>query len=413
MAISQAKLDANRRNAKLSTGPRSASGKAVSKLNAVKHGMRAKTLVMLDEDPLELEGRRANWTASLLPRGDAEQRFVDEAVEYTWLRDRVRRAQDARLATSINNVGVAEAVREADEVLRLGQKLFADNRGELATYPHRDVEQEYNARLAPVFSHSEIVIGDPQDPQRLVLHLQATAGGCQWMLDRWSELRSILRDGKDWQSGDKLKAVRLLGRELTEAVDDRNVLMIFAACQTIEGQTDIRIPEIWKELRDHEWKAYRQRLEGRGIEKLRPTDAAAARQVLFDLIDRATAQIALKAEVHRARAEITDSLAGDRLLFDDSPEAERLRRFDLACGRGLARSINSLLKLQSAPEPVDTIESVVAVFEENEATVEPKNMAIKATDACENVATVTTDNGENAGDGELIRRPFTPRKAAN
>jgi hypothetical protein len=37
-------------------------------------------------------------------------------------------------------------------------------------------------------SESEILDGDPEDPQRLVLHLQATAGGCQWMLDRRSEL---------------------------------------------------------------------------------------------------------------------------------------------------------------------------------------------------------------------------------
>ena len=32
--------------------------------------------------------------------------------------------------------------------------------------------------------------------------------------------------------------------------------------------------------------------------------------------------------------------------FDDSPEGERLRRFDLACGRGMARSLDSLLKLR-------------------------------------------------------------------
>ena len=59
-----------------------------------------------------------------------------------------------------------------------------------------------------------------------MLLLQATAGGCQWMLDRWSELTSILEEGLDWQSADKLKAVRLLGRHPIEAVDDRNVLMI-------------------------------------------------------------------------------------------------------------------------------------------------------------------------------------------
>jgi hypothetical protein len=342
-----------------SCGPRTESGKSRSKLNAVKHGMRAATLVLLDEDAQALEDRRAEWAASLMPRGAAEQRIVDDAVEYSWLRDRARRAQEARLATNIVNAGVDDAIREADEALRLGQKLFSDHRGPLANYPHYDREDDEFPENVLLVSESEIVDGDPEDPQRLVLHLQATAGGCQWMLDRWSELRSILEEGLDWQSADKLKAIRLLGRHPIEAVDDRNVLMVFVACQAMEGRAGKLIPEIWNELRKYERKQYAERLIGRGIEKLTPTDAAAGRQALYAIIDRATAQIALKAEAHRVRAEINESLAGDRLLFDDSPEAERLRRFDLACGRGLARSLDSLVKLRRAPELVDCPSSVL------------------------------------------------------
>jgi hypothetical protein len=353
MAVSAAKLEANRRNAAKSCGPTTQSGKDRAKLNAVKHGTRAATLVLLDEDAQVLDDRKADWAASLLPRGAAEQRIVDDAVEYSWLRDRARRAQEARLATNIVNAGVDEALSEADEVLRLGQKLFSSNRGPLAKYPHLDVEEELFPPGVPLVSQSEIVGGDPEDPQRLVLHLQATAGGCQWMLDRWSELKSILEEGLNWQSADKLKAIRLLGHHPMEAVDDRNALMVFVACQTIESRAGKLIPEIWNELREYERKPYAQRLIGRGIEKLRPTDAAATRQALYAIIDRATAQIAKRAEAHRVRAEINDSLAADRLAFDDSPEAERLRRFDLACGRGLARSLDSLLKLRRAPERAD------------------------------------------------------------
>ena len=83
------------------------------------------------------------------------------------------------------------------------------------------------------------------------------------------------------------------------------------------------------------------------------------RLALYAIIDRATAQIAAKAEVHRMRAEINGSLTADRLAFDDSPEAERLRRFDLACGRGLARSLDSLIKLRRAPELADCASSEI------------------------------------------------------
>jgi hypothetical protein len=92
MPISEAKLEANRRNRQKSCGPLTEAGKQRSKLNAVKHGMRAATLVLLDEDAQALGDRKAAWTASLLPRGAAEQRIVDDAVEYSWLRDRARRA---------------------------------------------------------------------------------------------------------------------------------------------------------------------------------------------------------------------------------------------------------------------------------------------------------------------------------
>ena len=49
-------------------------------LNAVKHGRRAATLVLLDEVPEALEDRRADWAASLMPREAAERRIVDDAV---------------------------------------------------------------------------------------------------------------------------------------------------------------------------------------------------------------------------------------------------------------------------------------------------------------------------------------------
>jgi hypothetical protein len=68
MVVSAAKLEANRRNSQRSCGPTSEAGKSVSKLNAVKHGMRAATLVLLDEDAEALEDRRSEWAASLMPR---------------------------------------------------------------------------------------------------------------------------------------------------------------------------------------------------------------------------------------------------------------------------------------------------------------------------------------------------------
>jgi hypothetical protein len=181
MAVSEAKLEANRRNAMKSRGPKSAEGKHRSKLNAVKHGMRAATLVLLDEDAEELEDRKAAWTASLLPRGAAEQQIVDDAVEYTWLRDRARRAQEARLATNVVNAGVDENIREADQILRLGQKLFSDHRGLLANYPHYDMEEDGHPSACLLFPNPILSTASPKTPSVWCFtckQRQAAASGC-------------------------------------------------------------------------------------------------------------------------------------------------------------------------------------------------------------------------------------------
>ena len=120
MGTSQARIDANRRNAKKSTGPRTAEGKKRSCLNAVTHGLRAETLVLGDENPQELEDRRAAWRACLQPGDDVERQLVDEAVVFTWFTDRARRAQAARINASIVNAGVVEGVDQEREAEALG-----------------------------------------------------------------------------------------------------------------------------------------------------------------------------------------------------------------------------------------------------------------------------------------------------
>src|SRR5258708_22480394 len=90
---SPAQIAANRANSKLSTGPRSDQGKAVSRLNGVTHGMTCQLPVVLPgEDPEEFLGEVALWARQLGAETEAERAQVEAAVSTRW---RMRRPRDA------------------------------------------------------------------------------------------------------------------------------------------------------------------------------------------------------------------------------------------------------------------------------------------------------------------------------
>jgi hypothetical protein len=84
---SKRQLEANRANAKYSTGPKSQKGKARSRLNAVTHGLTAKQIVVAGEKPEEFDGFRerlfANFNATL------ERELVDLLAGLLWRLRRV------------------------------------------------------------------------------------------------------------------------------------------------------------------------------------------------------------------------------------------------------------------------------------------------------------------------------------
>ena len=96
------------------------------------------------------------------------------------------------------------------------------------------------------------------------------------------------------------------------------------------------------EMNDNDTTRFRRNAAHRQLESLKPADAAQARQALLAIIERATERLTAKAEAHRERARVMAELLPDILAFDDTPAGERLRRFDLASGRGLARSLAEL-----------------------------------------------------------------------
>jgi hypothetical protein len=90
---------ANRANAGNSTGPRSEKGKSVSRMNALKHGLTAKTNVIGDEDPEEFEALAADLVAKFQPNSAFGHELIDYLTSTLWSLRRVPKVRNALLRT--------------------------------------------------------------------------------------------------------------------------------------------------------------------------------------------------------------------------------------------------------------------------------------------------------------------------
>lgn len=83
-------IEANRRNAQSSTGPRTAAGRSASRMNALKSGIDAKSQIIRGESPAAQESLTAEYYSRFRP-ATPEQRFLaDTLINSDWLLRRFR-----------------------------------------------------------------------------------------------------------------------------------------------------------------------------------------------------------------------------------------------------------------------------------------------------------------------------------
>jgi len=81
---SRKQIAANTANAKRSTGPNSAAGKTRSSINARKHGLTAKSIVIGDEDPANFDRLRAECEEDYKPQTAVECELVERLAGLFW-----------------------------------------------------------------------------------------------------------------------------------------------------------------------------------------------------------------------------------------------------------------------------------------------------------------------------------------
>ncbi|HUK58224.1 MAG TPA: hypothetical protein VLV50_03255 [Stellaceae bacterium] len=122
---SDAQIDANRRNAQLSTGPRTAEGKDRSRRNALRHGLRAASLVMAPGEAVaEFRSFASDLHRDLAPAGAVEEALAQRIAILAWRLERAARLE-AELLTGESFLVAREAGLDAPATGALPPELSA------------------------------------------------------------------------------------------------------------------------------------------------------------------------------------------------------------------------------------------------------------------------------------------------
>ena len=90
---SKKQIQANRRNALKSTGPKTPEGKSLARLNATKHGLLSQEVLLPGEDEDALKELAERLRAELQPVGEMESLLVERIIDAVWRLRRLSRVE--------------------------------------------------------------------------------------------------------------------------------------------------------------------------------------------------------------------------------------------------------------------------------------------------------------------------------
>jgi len=148
-------FEANRRNAQKSTSPKTPEGKSAVSMNALRHGLRARTVVLPGEDPTEFhqlcDDLQAEWT----PQSRTEQFYVEQMAVSQW---KVTRME-------VVEVNIFKDTDAKSQLSRLDQLWQAECRLERSySRAQRELQRLQNSRPEPAPQPEEAVASEAVPP---------------------------------------------------------------------------------------------------------------------------------------------------------------------------------------------------------------------------------------------------------
>jgi hypothetical protein len=147
--VTEAQVVANRSNARKSTGPRTAEGKAAVAQNAVKHGLSGRLDVVKGEDQAEFDLHREAMLGELAPAGPVESMLAERVVGLSWRLKRVERTQ--------NEVFDALLADRSSPLAKLVQSLSPKGAGRAEGGPDGEGDLDLGRVVIKDFSNSRVL----------------------------------------------------------------------------------------------------------------------------------------------------------------------------------------------------------------------------------------------------------------
>jgi len=307
---SEKRIQANRRNAQRSTGPRTPEGKARSRCNGLKHGLTGAGIVLAGEDGPAVEERVNAWAAELRPDGQVEGWLVSRAAIASVRLDRCVRRESAEISRAVD-----KAAANWDE--RAESRQF-----ELI----RDFSDE-KPGAAP--------------------RMRRTVAGCDWLLRAWS-----LQAGEVRRAGFlDIPSLRFALRQLdvfkapVEA-DQSDASKLWGAGLAAMPAMNLVTAEAYLGITPAaDTPVERRQAEARA--RLLPRDEG--REALLECFAEESARLAEHREALWALEEGPARAAAlDRVRYDASPEAPRMMRYESMASCELHRCFNQLIKVRKS-----------------------------------------------------------------
>ena len=290
MATSQARIDANRKNAQFSSGPKTPEGKAVCRQNALKHGLTGEGVAVPDEDREAISARFERLRVELAPSCALGLILVQRIALFT-----VRLERSARHEAAQIGLAMRRAVEVFDDQRRTAAEKLMD---------WIAAEPTTNAR-----------------------RLRETPEGVQTLLKAWRHLDDDLARFHPtyWSSAQIQRVANLVGRRLGDTPISREGALCKALWNDPSGLEPGEFEGMGAVARREAIIVELRRLVASHVAELRELAAS------FDLEALA-----------RDRAE-----APTRALFDASPQATLARKYEAAAERGMYKAMKELKALEA------------------------------------------------------------------